>query len=62
MTPIRVSLGRHGQGRVKTQDEINELLAAFAEGSHTVVRLKSGDPMVFARAAEELDFLVQARH
>jgi uroporphyrinogen III methyltransferase/synthase len=58
---ICISLGRHGHGRVKTQDEINELLAAFADGFDTVVRLKSGDPMVFARAAEELDFLVQHR-
>ncbi len=55
---VRVSLGRHGHGRVKTQDEINELLATFADGSNTIVRLKSGDPMVFARAAEELDFLL----
>jgi uroporphyrinogen III methyltransferase/synthase len=56
---ILVSLGRHGTGRVKTQDEINELLKSFAEESAVVVRLKSGDPMVFARAAEELDYLVR---
>jgi uroporphyrinogen III methyltransferase/synthase len=56
---ILVSLGKHGSGRVKTQDEINGLLESVAFGSNIVVRLKSGDPMVFARAAEELDYLVR---
>ena len=56
---IRVSLGKHGGGRVKSQAEINETLVAFADSGRTVVRLKSGDPLVFARAAEELDCLVQ---
>ncbi|MCI0360182.1 MAG: uroporphyrinogen-III C-methyltransferase [Planctomycetaceae bacterium] len=55
---ILVSLGKHGSGRVATQDEINQRLLMGAEVFETVVRLKSGDPMVFARAAEELDFLV----
>jgi uroporphyrin-III C-methyltransferase len=55
---ILVSLGKHGSGRIATQDEINERLLMGAEVFKTVVRLKSGDPMVFARAAEELDFLV----
>jgi uroporphyrinogen III methyltransferase / synthase len=56
---VRISLGKHGGGRLKTQAEINELLLAFAESFATVARLKSGDPLVFARAAEELDHLVQ---
>lgn len=56
---IKVSLGKHGSGRVRSQAEINELLVTFAKSGSTVVRLKSGDPMVFARAAEELDCLVQ---
>jgi uroporphyrinogen III methyltransferase / synthase len=54
-----VSLGKHGGGRVLTQSEINEQLVALAEIYPTVVRLKSGDPMVFARAGEELDCLVR---
>jgi len=57
---ILISLGKHGSGRVRTQAEINELLIAFAQSGSTVVRLKSGDPMVFARAAEELDCLAQS--
>ena len=53
-----VSLGKHGSGRVLTQSEINERLTTLADVFTTVVRLKSGDPMVFARAGEELDCLV----
>jgi uroporphyrinogen III methyltransferase/synthase len=52
-----ISLGKHGGGRVLSQSEINDRLIALAEIYPTVVRLKSGDPMVFARAAEELDCL-----
>ncbi len=54
---ILTSLGKHGGGRVATQDEINERLLALSQAYDTIVRLKSGDPMVFARAGEELDFL-----
>jgi uroporphyrinogen III methyltransferase/synthase len=56
---ILVSLGKHGSGRVKTQEEINGLLTVLAEGFATVVRLKSGDPMVFARASDELACLAK---
>jgi uroporphyrinogen III methyltransferase / synthase len=54
-----VSLGKHGSGRVATQDEINQRLLMGTHVFENVVRLKGGDPLVFARAAEELDFLVQ---
>jgi uroporphyrinogen III methyltransferase/synthase len=53
-----VSLGKHGSGRIVTQSEINERLTGLAAVYPTVVRLKSGDPMVFGRAGEELDCLV----
>lgn len=56
---IRISLGKHGGGRVLSQQEINERLVALAETNPVVVRLKCGDPMVFARAAEELHCLRQ---
>src|SRR5262245_43901870 len=55
---ILVSLGKHASGRILTQPEINERLITLAEVFSTVVRLKSGDPMVFARAGEELDCLI----
>ncbi|HEX5106570.1 MAG TPA: uroporphyrinogen-III C-methyltransferase [Pirellulaceae bacterium] len=57
---VRVSLGKHGSGRVLSQRQINERLVAMAQTFQTVVRLKGGDPMVFAHAAEELDCLVQS--
>src|SRR6476469_2842566 len=50
-----ISLGTHAVGRVMTQEEINDRLAELAKECQVVVRLKSGDPMVFARAGEELD-------
>jgi uroporphyrinogen III methyltransferase/synthase len=56
---VRISLGKHGAGRVLTQPEINERLRESAAQHATVVRLKSGDPMVFARAGEELSFLAR---
>lgn len=41
----------------RTQEEIHELLLSFAESGATVVRLKGGDPLVFGRGGEEMDFL-----
>jgi uroporphyrin-III C-methyltransferase len=45
-------------GRKKiTQAEINALMIGNARAGRSVVRLKSGDPLVFGRAAEEMDAL-----
>jgi len=43
-----------------SQQEINDYMVAEARAGRTVVRLKSGDPMVFGRAAEELEALTAA--
>ncbi|XP_057955537.1 S-adenosyl-L-methionine-dependent uroporphyrinogen III methyltransferase, chloroplastic [Malania oleifera] len=43
----------------RTQEEIHELLLSFAEAGATVARLKGGDPLVFGRGGEEMDFLQQ---
>ncbi|GER57398.1 siroheme synthase [Striga asiatica] len=40
-------------------EEIHELLLSFAEVGASVVRLKGGDPLVFGRGGEEMDFLQQ---
>jgi uroporphyrin-III C-methyltransferase len=40
-----------------SQEEINDLLLRFASNGETVVRLKSGDPLIFGRAGEELEVL-----
>ena len=45
--------GRHSH----SQEEINELLYQAATEGKTVVRLKGGDPMVFAHGREEIDYL-----
>lgn len=49
----RVCLGRHGDGKIWSQDEINARMVADARAGKTVVRLKGGDPSVFGRLAEE---------
>jgi uroporphyrin-III C-methyltransferase / precorrin-2 dehydrogenase / sirohydrochlorin ferrochelatase len=41
----------------KSQDEINILLLEAAKKGKSVVRLKGGDPIIFAHAGEELEFL-----
>ncbi len=53
-------LGKHGQSRIWTQPEINAKLIELARAGNTVVRLKGGDPAVFARVAEEVAALRQA--
>lgn len=42
------------------QEEINFLMIALADSGLHVVRLKSGDPMVFGRAGEEMEALRKA--
>ena len=56
-----VSVGK-GPGRASTpQGEINRLLVEFgSDPGRTVVRLKGGDPFVFARGGEELEALIDA--
>ena len=47
---------RCGQPRI-TQDGIHALMLEHAHAGRTVVRLKSGDPLVFGRANEEIEAL-----
>jgi uroporphyrin-III C-methyltransferase len=42
------------------QEQIHFLMIAFADSGLQVVRLKSGDPMIFGRAGEEIDALRKA--
>ncbi|MBO3097203.1 uroporphyrinogen-III C-methyltransferase [Gelidibacter pelagius] len=41
------------------QDQINDLIVARAKSHGHVVRLKGGDPFIFGRGAEEIDFVRQ---
>lgn len=42
-----------------TQDQINELIVVMAKKYGHVVRLKGGDPFVFGRGSEEIDYAVK---
>lgn len=53
-TAEQICLGRHGRGRLMPQAEINARLVELSRQGISVVRLKAGDPIVFARAAEEI--------
>ena len=55
-----VCLGGHADGRILPQEEINQRLIEAALAGRTVVRLKGGDPAIFARAADEIDALREA--
>ena len=50
----RVLVGKTGYGPACKQTEINALMVAYAREGKRVVRLKSGDPMIFGRAGEEM--------
>jgi uroporphyrin-III C-methyltransferase / precorrin-2 dehydrogenase / sirohydrochlorin ferrochelatase len=43
-----------------TQEEINTLMIEHARAGRSVVRLKSGDPLLFGRASEEMTALAEA--
>ena len=51
--------GKRQGEQERIQNEINELLFYYADQGLQVVRLKSGDPMVFARGAEEWEYLIR---
>lgn len=51
---------RCGKKKIQ-QEEINFLMIALADSGLNVVRLKSGDPMIFGRAGEEIEALRNAQ-
>jgi len=55
-----VNVGKRCGTKNITQDEINTLMIDHAQSGRAVVRLKSGDPLLFGRAAEEISALTEA--
>lgn len=53
----RVLVGKVGYGPACKQTEINRLMIEHAREGRRVVRLKSGDPLIFGRGGEEMDDL-----
>jgi uroporphyrin-III C-methyltransferase len=56
----KLSVGKRAGAHSYSQQEINELIVEMAYLYGHVVRLKGGDPFVFGRGGEELEFA--ARH
>jgi uroporphyrin-III C-methyltransferase len=55
-----ISVGKRCGRKKITQAAIHELMIVSARRGLAVIRLKSGDPMIFGRAAEEIDALREA--
>lgn len=55
-----INVGKRCGIKSITQSEINQLMIEHARAGRSVVRLKSGDPLLFGRAAEELAALAEA--
>jgi len=58
LTAERIYMGKPLGKHDSRQDEINDLLVRKAAEGKTVVRLKGGDPFLFARGGEEAEYLV----
>ncbi len=56
----RIDVGKAPKAHRMSQDEINQLLVERGRAGETVVRLKGGDPFVFARGSEEAQALIDA--
>jgi len=56
----RILVGKRAGRPSCKQHEINEMMVSLARAGRHVVRLKSGDPMIFGRAGEEIAELEKA--
>ncbi|OXA80362.1 uroporphyrin-III C-methyltransferase [Flavobacterium aquidurense] len=54
-----VFVGKRFGCHAYTQDQINELIVSMANRHGHVVRLKGGDPFIFGRGSEEIDYVEQ---
>jgi uroporphyrin-III C-methyltransferase / precorrin-2 dehydrogenase / sirohydrochlorin ferrochelatase len=56
----KMLVGKTGFGPSCKQDDINALMVSLALEGKRVVRLKGGDPLIFGRAAEEIEACASA--
>jgi uroporphyrin-III C-methyltransferase len=59
-TTQAVNVGKRCGAKSISQDEINTLMVQLAREGKAVARLKSGDPLLFGRAGEEMEALRRA--
>ena len=57
---VHVDVGKRYGQRATPQDDINLLLLKYAKQYKRIVRLKGGDPIIFARGSEEALTLARA--
>lgn len=55
----KIFVGKEKGFHTKPQEEINKLIRKYIKKGFSVARLKSGDPFIFGRGAEELLYLTQ---
>lgn len=53
----KMLVGKRGGRTSCKQEDINDMMHQFASAGKNVVRLKSGDPVIFGRAGEEIESL-----
>ncbi|BAZ43635.1 uroporphyrin-III C-methyltransferase [Chondrocystis sp. NIES-4102] len=58
---LKICVGKRGGQPSTPQARINQLLVAYCLEGKQVIRLKSGDPLIFGRANEEIAALQQAK-
>jgi uroporphyrinogen III methyltransferase/synthase len=53
----KIECGKRKGNHSASQEEINNLIFTYIEKGKTIARLKGGDPLIFARGGEEIEFL-----
>ncbi|MCF6266227.1 MAG: uroporphyrinogen-III C-methyltransferase [Desulfuromusa sp.] len=55
----RIPVGKQKGAHSFRQEQINELILELAKSGAKIARLKSGDPYIFGRGAEEAEYLIK---